>query len=219
MNPRTLLQLMPFIDEGVYAPKELAVKSGLGESLILELLRQLAANDIGRFEDSGVTFTKRDKMSSALLAVKMGCSIDEVSKQVGWRDFEEIVSDMLASEGYVVKKNFRLKKPKIEIDVLAIKNSDICLAIDCKQWRRTIGKSVMKRLVDRQIERAEHLAKSVGEGKPRFRHIYPIIATLYEEDVKMIDRVSIVPITKLTGFLREFEGCTESLKDIGGIEA
>ncbi|MFQ6134307.1 MAG: restriction endonuclease [Nitrososphaerales archaeon] len=217
MNSRTLLRLIPFINEGSHTRKELSEKSGLGDRLTKEMLQQLAASNIGHLEYGYITFSGRDKISSAILAVKMGCSLEEVSKQIEWRDFEDIVSEMLSADGYTVRRNFRLKKPRVEIDVLAFKNK-ICLAIDCKHWKRTVGASTMKRLVERQVERAEHLAKSGEEFKPRLQHIYPVIATLYEEDVKMIDRVSIVPITKFTGFLREFEGYSRYLKDVCNLE-
>ncbi len=217
MNPRTLLRLIPFINEGSHTPKELSEKSGLGGRLTKELLEQLASSNIGQIQYGEITFSRSDKISSAIMAVKMGCSIDEVSKQIEWRDFENIVSEILSADGYTVRRNFRLKKPRLEIDVLAFKNN-ICLAIDCKHWRRTVGASTMKKLVDRQIKRAENLAKS-GEGfEGPLHHIYPVIATLYEEDVLMIDRVPIVPITKLTGFLREFEGYLGNLKDVCSLE-
>lgn len=213
MNPRTLLHLIPFISEGRHSSTDLAAKSGLGETVTEEILTYLAASGVGRLEYGGVTFSGRDRVLSAVMALQAGCSVDEVSSRVGWRDFEDIVSEILAAYGFTVKRGFRLKKPQMEIDVLAFKGN-VCLAIDCKQWRRTAGESVMKRVAEKQMMRSERLARSGEEVKCGSQHIYPVITTLYEEVVKIVEGVAVVPVTKLTGFLQEFEGYREVLKDV-----
>ncbi len=215
MNPRTLLHLIPFISEGRHSSTDLAAKSGLGETVTEELLTYLAASGVGRLEYGGVTFSGRDRVLSAVTALQAGCSVDEVSSRVGWRDFEDIVSEILAAYGFTVKRGFRLRKPRMEIDVLAFKGN-VCLAIDCKQWRRTAGESVMKRVAEKQMMRSERLARSGEEEAVErgFQHIYPVITTLYEEAVKIVEGVAVVPVTKLTGFLQEFEGYRGVLKDV-----
>jgi hypothetical protein len=213
MNPRTLLLLTPYLDQGRHNIKELAEKSGLGKLVVHDLLLYAAANGIGRFDGNIANFGWRDKISCALLAVQLGCSVDEASSQIGWRDFEDLVGELLVAEGYTVKMNVRLKKPPAQIDIFAY-CGNTGLAIDCKHWKRTMGAASMRLVVARQRLRAERLVGEGSKDPPLLQRFYPVIATLYEEDVHLIDGVPIVPIVKLANFLRGFEGYTENLRDV-----
>ncbi|MCL5068437.1 MAG: restriction endonuclease [Thaumarchaeota archaeon] len=48
-----------------------------------------------------------------------------------------------ASFGFETIKNFRMKKPTMEIDLLATKQ-DLAFAVDCKHWKRTVGAGVVR---------------------------------------------------------------------------
>ncbi len=219
MNPRTLLRLTQFIDEGHYTLEELAEKSGLGELVVQDLLSRLADNGIGGLGgDHSVDFNKGDKVACSVLAVRLGCSVDEASQHIGWRDFEDFVAEIFVADGYTVKRTLRLKKPKAEIDILAYRNG-LGLAIDCKHWKRTAGASSMRKVAELQTGRARRLVESSEQGVPSLSSIFPVVATLYEENVQLINGVPVIPVTRLGGFLREFEGYTSSLRDVCRPEA
>ena len=218
MNPRTLLRLTQFLDEGQYTLEELAQKSGLGELVVQDMLRQMADNGVGRIIDNSVEFSRGDKVAGAVLAVRLGCSVDEASQHIGWRDFEDFVAEILTADGYTVKRTLRLKKPRAEIDVVAYRNG-LGLVIDCKHWKRTAGASSMRKVADLQTGRAKRLIENCDLGIPRLSSLYPVVATLHEENVQLIDGVPVVPVTRLSGFLREFEGYTSALRDVCHLEA
>ena len=59
-----------------------------------------------------------NKLKSALLAIKTGVPIEEASRSVDWKDFEGLVAEILESKNFEVIRNFRMKNPTMEIDVI-----------------------------------------------------------------------------------------------------
>jgi hypothetical protein len=220
MNPRTLLHLTQFLDEGHHTFEEISEKSGLGKLVVQDTLRQMADNGVGKLGDHSAEFSRQDKVASAVLAVQIGCSVDEASQHIGWRDFEEFVAEILVANGYTVKRTLRLKKPKAEIDVLAYRNG-LGIAVDCKHWKRTGGASSMRKVAELQTGRAKRLVEknnSEENGIPQLSSLYPVVATLHEENVQIINGVPVIPVTRLSGFLSEFEGYTNVLRDVCSLE-
>ena len=60
----------------------------------------------------------KNKLKTALLAIKTGMPIEEASRSVDWKDFEGLVAEILESKNFEVVRNFRMKKPTMEIDCL-----------------------------------------------------------------------------------------------------
>ena len=76
-----------------------------------------------------------NKLKTALLAIKTGIPIEEASRSVDWKDFEGLVAEILESKNFEVVRNFRMKKPTMEIDVVGI-HLGTAVLIDCKHWKR-----------------------------------------------------------------------------------
>ena len=93
------------------------------------------------------------KLRTALSAIQEGVPIDEVANNVHWKDFEGLVAEILELKHFEVLRNFRMKKPTMEIDVVG-KWLDVVMLIDCKHWKR-MSYSNLKIIVGKQIKRAE----------------------------------------------------------------
>jgi len=148
-----------------------------------------------------------NKLKSALLDIKTGVPIEEASRYVDWKDFEGLVAEILESKNFEVMRNFRMKNPTMEIDVVGT-HLDTAVLIDCKHWKRMTN-SMLEKIVLKQIERVKHYVAITDEVVAA-----PVIVTLYQEETRFVSRVPIVPIIQFSSFIDEFYGNLEEIKTI-----
>ncbi len=148
-----------------------------------------------------------NKLKSALLDIKTGVPIEEASRYVDWRDFEGLVAEILESKNFEVMRNFRMKNPTMEIDVVGT-HLGTAVLIDCKHWKRMTN-SMLEKIVLKQIERVKHYVAITDEIVAA-----PVIVTLYQEETRFVSRVPIVPIIQFSSFIDEFYGNLEEIKTI-----
>ena len=146
-----------------------------------------------------------NKLKTALSDIKSGVPIEEASRDVDWKDFEGLVAEVLESKNFEVVRNFRMKKPTMEIDVVGIR-LDTAVLIDCKHWKR-MSNSALEGIVQKQVERVKHYVSITDEIMA-----VPVIVTLYQESVKLINKVPIVPIMQFSSFIDEFYGNLEDIR-------
>ena len=149
----------------------------------------------------------KNKLKTALLAIKSGAPIEEASRDVDWKDFEGLVAEMLESKNFEVIRNFRMRKPTMEIDVVGI-HLGVAVLIDCKHWKRMTN-SALEKIVRRQIDRVRHYVANTDEVVAA-----PVIVTLYQEETKFVSKVPIVPIIQFSSFIDEFYGNLEEIRTI-----
>ncbi len=148
-----------------------------------------------------------NKLKTAISAVKSGVPIEEASRDVDWKDFEGLVAEILELKNFEVTRNFRMKKPTMEIDVVGIR-LDTAVLIDCKHWKR-MSNSALEKIVLKQIERVKHYVGTINENMA-----VPVIVTLYQETIKFVNRVPIVPIMQFSSFIDEFYGNLENIRTV-----
>ena len=149
----------------------------------------------------------KNKLKTALSAIKSGAPIEEASRDVDWKDFEGLVAEILESKNFEVIRNFRMRKPTMEIDVVGI-HLGVAVLIDCKHWKRMTN-SALEKIVLRQIDRVKHYVASTNEVVAA-----PVIVTLYQEETKFVSKVPIVPIIQFSSFIDEFYGNLEEIRTI-----
>ena len=149
----------------------------------------------------------KNKLKTALSAIKSGAPIEEASRDVDWKDFEGLVAEILESKNFEVIRNFRMRKPTMEIDVIGI-HLVIAVLIDCKHWKRMTN-SALEKIVLRQIDRVKHYVTNTDEVVAA-----PVIVTLYQEETKFVSKVPIVPIIQFSSFIDEFYGNLEEIRTI-----
>ena len=149
----------------------------------------------------------KNKLKIALSAIKSGAPIEEASRDVDWKDFEGLVAEILESKNFEVIRNFRMRKPTMEIDVVGI-HLGVAVLIDCKHWKRMTN-SALEKIVQRQIDRVKHYVANTDEVVAA-----PVIVTLYQEETKFVSKVPIVPIIQFSSFIDEFYGNLEEIRTI-----
>ena len=188
---------------------EIASKCGLSFEALKEAINFLEVENIAKIDENTVQFEEGAKVLASVVALKLGSSIDEVSKVLSWKDFEEFVFTIMTYNGYRVRQNLRLRLPKIEIDVLAIRDGR-GLAIDCKHWHRSVGLSSISKIAEAQIKRAEKLMMSDEAKRFNLSYLIPVIVTLYSEQL-FVNKVPIVPIDKFSNFLNELDSILDMI--------
>ena len=149
----------------------------------------------------------KSKLRSALFDIQEGVPIDQVANNVHWKDFEGLVAEILVSKHFEVLRNFRMKKPTMEIDVVG-KRLGVTVLIDCKHWKR-MSYSNLKIIVGKQIKRAEQYIQN-----KKNMTVVPIIVTLYKEETSFVNGTPIVPIFQFSSFIDEFYGNLEYMNTI-----
>jgi Holliday junction resolvase-like predicted endonuclease len=136
--------------------------------------------------------------------------IEKISSSLDWRKFEECVEFAFASFGYETQRSVRLRKPTAEIDLVASKGN-ITFAVDCKHWKRTVGRSVMLGVSVRQIARA----KRYLQGR-RGNLIVPVLVTLHDEYIYILENgVPVVPIHRMADFVLNWEQARSDILILG----
>ena len=207
MNPKLAVKGINGILEGGVSITDFSVVTELDEISAKELLYTLVQNGIGTWNDDLVDFDiPHDRLQTALFAITLGATIEDVSEYLTWRDFEAITGIVLEENDFDVTKNLVLTKPRMEIDVIG-KKMNLALLIDCKHWKN-MSKSALDEIVKKQIERVKRYVADEDITA------LPVIVTLHQEGTQLVENVPIVPIMKLPSFLDEFVGNLGSLKSI-----
>ena len=207
MNPKQVVKGINGILEGGVSVVDFSIVTELDEISAKELLYTLVQNGIGTWNDDLVDFDiPNDRLQSALFAIKLGATVEDVSEYLTWQDFESITGLILQEKDFDVTKNLILTKPRMEIDVVGIK-MDIALLIDCKHWK-TMNKSALDEIVKKQVKRVKRYVADENMSA------LPVIVTLHQEEIQFVENVPIVPIMKLSSFLDEFVGNLDSLASI-----
>ena len=192
---------------GGVSAEDFAMIISADKSTAKKILSMLIQNGIGQTIGNLVNFEDGDKLKTALFAIKNGAPIEEVSRYIDWKDFEGLVAEILYSKHFDVLRNFRMTKPRMEIDVVGIRLG-IALLIDCKHWKR-LSRSALETIVVKQIERVKHYISSTKGVVAA-----PVIVTLNQEEISFINKVPIVPILQFSSFVDEFYGSLEEIKTI-----
>jgi hypothetical protein len=140
----------------------------------------------------------------SLQTLKAGASFNEILKLVRWQDFEDFVHTVVSEYGFTSFKNYRVKKPRAEIDVLALKGS-FGLVIDCKQWHKVLEGSDLDRVVAKQISRAKVLL-AIDKNLLKGKVLVPVIVTLLPSSERYYYGVPIVPCEMFKSFVGEIDG-------------
>lgn len=139
--------------------------------------------------------------------INSGLHIGEVSVNISWQNFENLVTETLRTNNFDIVKNFIMVKPRMEIDIIGTRLGT-SLLIDCKHWKK-YNVHKLKQSVEKQVIRSK---RYVSLNK----HIIgiPIIVTLYELNIRIIDDVPIIPISRFTSFINEFYDHLNQIKTI-----
>ena len=207
MHHKLIIRGIRAIIPGGVSEHDFSVATQMDEFSAKELLQIFLQNGIGVLDENIVEFQNSDRIKASIFAIRNGAAIEDVSEFLSWQNFEELVSRVLDENGFIVQKNLILTKPRMEIDVVAVKLG-ISILIDCKHWKR-MTQSALNDIVNKQVERVKRYVE-----KTESTSAIPVIVTLHQEKVNFVNKVPIVPVMQLSSFLDEFYGNLDKMKTI-----
>jgi len=139
--------------------------------------------------------------------------LETLSFGLDWKEFEAFAEKIFASFGFSTDRNLRLRKPTMEIDLVASR-AGLSFVADCKHWKRTVGSASMTRIGERQAARARRIANGGS-----LRKVMPMILTLRDEALFVLENgVPVVPIQRLSDFILNWEETTAKISIFEGNE-
>ncbi|MCX8189005.1 MAG: restriction endonuclease [Nitrososphaeria archaeon] len=204
MNYQIFLKIIPYFKEKFLDINKIVSELKLSKSVVLDILNPLINEGYIIISGDLLTLKEGSIIMASLLAIKYGASLDDVCKVVGWQDFENFIEKILIEYGYRTFRGFRLKRPRLEVDILALKK-EFGLVVDCKHWRKSLSYSVLNSIVMKQVERAKIILlheRVLLQNK----FLIPIIVTLYPSPIKFVNGVPIVPVEMFKSFINEVDG-------------
>lgn len=127
--------------------------------------------------------------------------LDTVAGGSPWQGFERLAAyifgqhDFEVSVGTVINRNGKRR----QYDVIARRSGRTLLA-ECKQWSGSRYRlSSIRQAVVQHRERAEFYEAITREAA------IPVIVTLIEEEIRVVDRVPLVPVHRLNAFIHELD--------------
>ena len=133
--------------------------------------------------------------------LRRGEAPEKIAEVIDWKDFEHIVAKYFEENAYTVLSNYRIKKPRREIDIIAIRFSNL-FCIDCKNWKTSLSYSILRPIVDKQLERCCLLKEN--EQFKTYK-IYPLIIVMKRGESIFFQDVPIIPINNLREFIDEID--------------
>ena len=194
INPNSLIKILNEFNSNT---TKIRIKNSL---LTLDFLDFLSERGVAT-KDKQVNASYYNKIIIALAAVECGADILAVCRLIDWRDFELFTSEIMKFHDYAVYKNYRIKNPTRQIDVVGMRGQN-ALVLDCKHWKRN-SYSGLASAVDKQIERVTLFMKkkkSLG-----IEYSYPVIVTFLPNGFRYVNQVPIVPISSFNSFLIDFD--------------
>ncbi len=169
---------------------------------MLHLLEQLKV-ELGTLRNPA-----RSNVLAAVALIKLGGDPERIAKNLSWGEFEDFCANILRASGFQVARNVILKRPRMQIDILA-ESRDAVLSIDCKHWTKSAGDSTLSKFASKQLLRTVALRQKV---KPDGPPIASLILTMTAEAPRFVGGVAIVPLSLLRSFLNTFYGFQDRLR-------
>lgn len=215
-----VIALLRMSIHGPVSQESINMEAKVPSSVASKLLQRLQNDGLVNVKDAEYEANSLQRMGLAIRALSLGADLEHISQLLQWQEFESITVVALERNGFDVTKNVRFKnsRRRWELDIVACKKP-LVLCIDCKHWQRALRLSVLKKIVEEQVERTEALAEVLPSPVikvdctvwTRARFI-PAVLSLVESKFKFYDDVPIVPILKIQDFLNQLPAYADSLK-------
>jgi hypothetical protein len=172
------------------------------------ILNGLIDSGLVSISDGFLRMNMSQRMMIAERMIHEGQNPTKVSRFLEWQEFEGFTNTVLNENGFQTIKHFVFKTAagRREIDVLSW-NDTFILAIDCKHWLRGLTGRRIELVAEAQTERVRALAKRPERlarakiGNVSERSIIPMILTLCNASIGIVNGVPIVPVSSLVNFL------------------
>jgi Holliday junction resolvase-like predicted endonuclease len=199
---------------------EIAAKSKTCLSVAEDLLVKLQGAGAVTLRDKEAHVTPEQRMRIAEIAISKGADPENVARQLRWQEFEGLAARILGLEGYATANHFifRHAARKYEIDVLGAKEPMV-LCVDCKHWHHGWAPGKIMAAARNQLVRVQSLSDVFAFYGKKHRivgwrsvRLLPIVLTLADVSLKLMDGVPIVSALRFRDFLCQVSPWIETLR-------
>jgi Holliday junction resolvase-like predicted endonuclease len=206
-------------DSPVCKTDRIVTKSKTCLALVEGFLLKLNEAGLIALADKEIEVTSEQRMRIAELAIFTGADSERVARELRWQEFEGLAANILDMEGYATAKHFifRNSARKYEIDVLGAKEPMV-LCVDCKHWHHGWAQSRIVQAARNQMMRVLCLSETYALYAKlriagwRSARLLPIVLTLADVSLKLVDGVPIVSALRLGDFLCKVSPWDEQLR-------
>ena len=190
--------------------EQLKMTTDLYQHIISEIQKDELIDIIG----DKISINLEQRLKLAMKAIESGAPIDNVARNLGWLEFEELTAKVFEENGFAVKRRFRFQalERRWEIDVLATRRPYI-LCGEAKHWCRGMGNSTARGIIEEHINKSRvfsnclpGLSTKIGVENWRSAIVMPLTLTLSATPFNIYRRVPSVSVVSLPGFLSDFDG-------------
>lgn len=219
MNSQFLLALLKVSNDSNISTTNFFEMHGFSENYAVETLKEVSHLGLCEYKNGYFYISQSDRIKIIIKCLEDGIDLERICKAAGWREFEDIVTIILTSNGYATKKHLRFKYERkgYEIDVLALK-TPLSLAVECKRWKKSWQPATLKKIVEIHKQKTWFLSKSLPNLHNKLDNnikedlkIVPVILILSETPLIIHEGIPLVPIVRFQNFLEQFEGYQEDL--------
>ena len=215
-----IISILKLTRDGPVSNKLVNKDAKIPQQIAEKLLKKLQNEGLIYVQKNIVEATNLQRLKLAVHAIRLGADIENVSSFLQWQEFENMAAVALEQNGYSVTKNLRLKHAgqRLEIDIVGCRKP-ITICVDCKHWHHGLSPSVLKRIVEEQVERTFALAESLPSLAGKIEcvswanvKLVPAVLSLATGRFKFYDNVPIVAVLQLQDFLNQLPAYVDSLK-------
>jgi Holliday junction resolvase-like predicted endonuclease len=206
-----LISLLRLTQAGPVSRALFAKSSRATVEVVERLLAKLEQLSLFDEYEGIIEVSPRQRVKMTTRALELGADLEHVCRFLSWTEFEIIAAQAFEANGYRVINNFRFKhgEKRREIDVLGL-NEPLIICADCKHWRRGMRSAAALRAVEAQVERTRALAdalprylRKMGLEGWRVAVLLPVVISLLPGQHRLYNKVPIVPVLRLQGFISE----------------
>ncbi|MBX5328690.1 hypothetical protein HM003_04975 [Candidatus Bathyarchaeota archaeon A05DMB-5] len=217
-----IISLLKLTREGAVSLELVKKDAKLPLQIVEKLLRKLQNDGCVYLQKSVVEADSLQRVKLAVYALQLGADVENVSSFLHWKEFEDIAALAFERNGYGVYRNVRFKYAgrRWEIDVVGCKKP-IAVCLDCKHWHHGVYPSVLRKIVEEQVERAFIFAESLPNPFVKIECVswerikfVPAVLLLVPGRFKFYDGVPIIPVLQLQDFLTQLPALVDSLKHL-----
>jgi hypothetical protein len=215
-----IISLLKLTGDGSVSKGIVKKDAKLPSEIVENLLRKLQNDRLIYLQKDIVEVSSLQRLKLAVHIISLGADIESVSGFLQWKEFEGIAAVAFERNGYGVKKNLRFKHAgrRWEIDIVGFKQP-IVVCMDCKHWHHGMSPSVLKKIVEEQVQRTSALAESLPNPTVKAEFVswdsvkfIPAVLSLVTGRFKFYDNVPIVPVLQLQDFLGQLPAYADALK-------
>ena len=183
------------------------------------LLQHLVDEGLVTIQGKSITLGLEQRLNVSMKAMETGADPENISRSLGWLEFEELSAKLFEANGFRVMRRFRFTAEgrRWELDLLAIRIPYLVCS-ECKHWGKGIGNQTARGIIEIHLEKTEVFTKHIEGLRERIgicgwskAIIVPMALTLSATPMEIYRCVPSVSVLALPSFINEFDGQLERL--------